>query len=484
MAAEIQCCWSRLKPRQTITLNRLVDSNDGVTMTSKTGFNMKKFTALLIIFLHTSQAEIPNEVKFEIDQRVKHELNASIAFGMLTEGETDVYVAGWQNRESKTPATTATVYEMGSISKTFTALLLAQQVTNEQVSLNDPVQRWWPQPFALQDDSGQPVTFKHLATHTSGLPRLPKNLAVFNQDPYAEYDRQQLLAGVKMTTIKAVGKDLAYSNFGFGLLGETLAAQAGQSFEHLVAEKLLQPLALQHTYQSLDAVPEALLATGYRGNKPATAWQFKALAGAGWLRTDIRDLLTYGSYILNPEAAKVNPQLTQALRLVTQAQHQGEVQVGLGWFIRNDIIWHNGATAGFNAILMISPETQTVVAGITNGTESIEDIALHLLKPERPMTDHGFPVAIETAALTAYTGTYARPENNQSMAIKLLDNRLFFAAEKQPKQAMTYIGNDTFKLGFIKARIQFQRDPAGQVNGLELTGWGEPQSYQLINQSP
>ena len=100
------------------------------------------------------------------------------------------------------------------------------------------------------------------------------------------------------------------------------------------------------------------------------------------------------------------------------------------------------------------------------------------------MTDHGFPVAIETAALTAYTGTYARPENNQSMAIKLLDNRLFFAAEKQPKQAMTYIGNDTFKLGFIKARIQFQRDPAGQVNGLELTGWGEPQSYQLINQSP
>ena len=83
---------------------------------------MKKFTALLIIFLHTSQAEIPNEVKFEIDQRVKHELNASIAFGMLTEGETDVYVAGWQNRESKTPATTATVYEMGSISKTFRCL--------------------------------------------------------------------------------------------------------------------------------------------------------------------------------------------------------------------------------------------------------------------------------------------------------------------------------------------------------------------------
>ena len=445
---------------------------------------MKKLTALLIILLNTGQAKIPNEVKFEIDQRVKHELNASIVFGVMTQGESDFYVAGWQNREAKTPATTATVYEIGSISKTFTALLLAQQVINEQVSLDDPVQRLWPQPFELQDASGQPVTLQHLATHTSGLPRLPDNLSVFSSDPYAQYDRDQLLAGVNMTAIKTAGKNLAYSNFGFGLLGETLAVQAGQSFEDLVAEKLLQPLSLQHTYQTLDAVPEALLATGYRGNKATTAWQFKALAGAGWLRADIRDLLAYGSHILNPELAKVDPKLTQALQLVTQPRHQGEVQVALSWFIRDGIIWHNGATAGFNAILMISPDSQTVVAGITNGTESIEDIALHLLKPERPMKDHGFPVAIETAALAAYTGTYTRQENNQSMTIKLIDNRLFFTAEKQPKQAMTYLGEDTFKMGLIKARIQFSRDESGQVNGLLLSGWGEPQRYQLDIQSP
>jgi CubicO group peptidase (beta-lactamase class C family) len=438
-----------------------------------------KISLLLLLFTSLAAlAEIPETVKLEVDQRIEHQLNPSIVVGVFENGQVEYYVKGLQNQALIQVATSQSVYEIGSITKTFTSLLLAQLIGEGKLQLDDPVQNFWPEPFKLVDSQQQPITFKQLATHTSGLPRLPNNLSPFAKDPYADYDRTQLLAAVKSGPASQSAIKYAYSNFAVGLLGESLAVIEQSTYNELITSKILQPLNLTQTYMTLDQVPESLLAQGYNGNSEASAWQFQALAGAGSIRSSIEDLLAYGVAHLEDSTHA----LKTAMQLATTVHYQqGPLKVGLGWHVTADgVLWHNGGTAGFRSIIMIDPVQQKVVAGITNSSNSVEDIAAHLMDPSQPMVDHEFPVAIESQQLDVFTGTFSHPANEQTIALIKQQDRLFFTAPKQPRQALTYIGDDTFKQITFKIKLKFNRDTNGQVTSLEFNGWGEPQTYQKI----
>ena len=254
---------------------------------------MKSAVLLLIFFCFNCFAQIPKPVINEIDLRVKHELNASIVVGVYENQQAHFYVAGWQNKAENKPATLDSVYEIGSISKTFTGLLLAIMAEKYEFQLDEAIHPHWPKPFQLVDQSQQAITFKHLATHTSGLPRLPANINLFSNDPYANYSRNDLISAVMSIDGLNTGS-YAYSNFGAGLLGESMAVLADDSYNNLIQQYILEPLSLSQTYMTIDEVPNNHLAQGYAGDSQTQAWNFQALAGAGSIRSSIKDLLAYG----------------------------------------------------------------------------------------------------------------------------------------------------------------------------------------------
>lgn len=436
---------------------------------------MKQLIGWMLLWSINVSAQIPDEVQQEVDLRVLHKHNPSIALAVYQDGQPSFYVKGWQNQQQQIPATIDTVYEIGSITKTFTGLLLAIMTEEKQTSLESTVEQYWEPPFKLKDAEEQPITLKQLSTHTSGLPRMPNNIAIFADDPYGTYDRKDLIEGIAAIQPGKAGSNYAYSNLAVGLLGETLANIGGLSYNELIQQKILNPLSLQATYLSWQDVPKDLLATGYMGNKPTHAWNFKALAGAGFLRSSITDLLAYGvAYIQQPESLKA------AMDSATTTQYQqSKLRVGLGWHINDDIIWHNGGTAGFRSILLINPKANKVVAAITNHNQhDVEDLAIHLMDSTKPMRKLDFPVDIDSSQITAFIGRYEQPDSDLQIDIKVINKKLYFTAPKQPKQAMIYLGDDRFKLKLIDVIIKFNRDGENKIDSLTLHGWGQPQTYQ------
>ena len=276
------------------------------------------------------------------------------------------------------------------------------------------------------------------------------------------------------------GSNYAYSNYGAGLLGESMAVIGQDSYNNLIDTHILKPLNLTQTYMTSAAVPANQLVQGYAGSSEANAWNFKALAGAGSIRSSIHDLLSYGAAYLNND----NNSLRKAMDLVTQTHHEsGGLKVGLGWhFTRSGVLWHNGATAGFSSMLMIDTNKQKVVAAITNtnNKHNVEDIVLHLMDSSRPMRKHDFPIEISEAELQKYLGHFERKENNQNIQISIQNGQLFFAAKERMEQSLVYIGDDQFNFKLIKVKLKFNKDENDHITGLVLNGWGEPQTYQKI----
>ncbi len=438
---------------------------------------MKRSSLILLFFTFVASAEIPTDVKTEINLRIEHDINPSIVVGLYENGQSHFYTQGLINKNQSQPADNNSVYEIGSITKTFTSLLLATLVNDKKIKLDDAIQSYWPTPFKLEDSEKQPITFKQLATHTSGLPRLPNNLLAFSPDPYANYDRSQLIKAVNSTKPKIAGSQYAYSNFAVGLLGETLSVIEDQSFNHLIEQVIIQPLELKHTYLQLNQVPTELLVQGYAGKKAALAWNFKALAAAGSMRSSISDLLAYGVAHVD-----LTNKLGQAMQLAMTPQYQkDDLSIGLGWHINNDIHWHNGGTAGFRSIIMIDTKNNRVAAGITNNNNNdVEDIVAHLMDQTKPMKKHDFPVTIPDAELFSFVGEFKHAGTEKIIHITHENEQLIFNTKGQKNQVLNFIGEDTFKFGIMKIKVKFNKDQNNNLISLSLMGWGKPQIYEKL----
>jgi serine-type D-Ala-D-Ala carboxypeptidase/endopeptidase len=193
-----------------------------------------------------------------------------------------------------------TVFEIGSITKVFTALLLADMVERGEMRLDDPIAKYLPGVTVPARD-GRPITLADLATHTSGLPRLPTNMPMRNPaDPYADYGAPLLYQFLSTHTLaRAPGEQWEYSNLGAGLLGHILSRHAGTSYEDLLRTRILQPLGMRDTAITLSGDQRRRLATGHSAALvPVPLWEFDALAGAGAIRSTAADLLTFAAACL------------------------------------------------------------------------------------------------------------------------------------------------------------------------------------------
>jgi CubicO group peptidase (beta-lactamase class C family) len=387
------------------------------------------------------------------------------------------FQAGAFSSDDPRPITPDTEFELGSVTKVFTALLLAESERLGKVSRQDPAAKY----LIPLDDPAQAslakITLLALSTHTAGLPRLPGNFGgdLALADPYARYDRAKLVQALRIAGPAAPeGRAMAYSNFGAAVLGEALASAWGTTYADALTAHVLSPLGMRATTLGLAGVPPpAGLAPGHAAGKQVPNWTFQAFAAAGALRSSARDMAIFLEACLGPAGRP----LAAAFDATLQAQFPGgEVggHVGLGWMLADDraptVAWHNGATAGSHAFVAFSREQGMGVAILANVQKPSEALGFELLgvKPPQPkLPPWPREVTLPGEVLREYVGSYPIAPVFV-LAVTEEGGALFVQATGQPRAPIFASARDEFFLKVVNAQISFQRDGSDHVTGLIL----------------
>ena len=270
-------------------------------------------------------------------------------------------------------------YEIGSITKTFTGTLLAEMSLRGEVAFSDPVRRYLPNGVVVPREEDREITLEDLATHSSGLPRVPPNMLEGSNpsDPYAHIDEARLYEELAVTTLDfPIGSRCAYSNFGFGLLGHALARAAGRPLSELMRERITAPLAMDRTAFTPQGDD---LAQGFAGKAPGVRWTGEMFSGAGCgYESTIDDMLTFGEANADPDSTPIAAAINEAHR--ERIGMDELTSVGLGWVrIRlkdsSIALFHNGGTGSFRSSLVCHQATKTVVVALCNAADAMLDAA-------------------------------------------------------------------------------------------------------------
>ena len=285
--------------------------------------------------------------------------HAGVTIGVVSHGERTIFTYGTAKPDS--------VFEIGSITKTFTGLILAQMVEQKSVQFNEPVRNLLP-PGTVAKPSGPEITLLDLSDQHSGLPRMPDNFSPADRaNPYADYDNRLLYAYVaKHGVALPPNAPFEYSNLGVGLLGAALANRAKLSYNDLLALQITSPLHMTDTAVTLTPSMRARFIQGYdAAHNPAHAWDLDALAGAGGIRSTAADMLTYLEAQLHPDKLPATATTTPQGKTLPAALYASQTiradvpgsSIALNWFHTEttDSYWHNGGTGGYSSYTLFSP---------------------------------------------------------------------------------------------------------------------------------
>ncbi|MBB6131389.1 serine hydrolase domain-containing protein [Mucilaginibacter lappiensis] len=307
-----------------------------------------------------------------------------LSVGVLKDGKITTYNYGETTKDNKQLPTLHTIYEIGSITKTFTATLLAYYVNEGKVKLTDPVIKYLPDSVAKNPEL-KLITLESLSNHTSGLARIPDNLeanATDELNPYKDYTKQQLFTYLKTCKLNSQpGERYDYSNLGVGLLGTILSKVSGETFEQMVADIICRPLVMSSTTQRLSPARLSNFATVYNitGNE-TPAWNFDVLASCGALHSSVNDLLVYAEANMNPAADK----LGKAFELTHQITFSKDAKMGLAWHIiivdGVEYYFHNGGTYGSSSFLAFNAQKNLAVVILSNSAESTDALGVKMLQ--------------------------------------------------------------------------------------------------------
>jgi D-alanyl-D-alanine-carboxypeptidase/D-alanyl-D-alanine-endopeptidase len=313
-----------------------------------------------------------------------------LVIGCLRGGQQRVVGYGRLRVDAQDTPDGGTIFEIGSVTKVFTGLLLADLAEQGMVGLDDPLASYLPAAARVPSFEGRQITLGDLASHAGGLPRDPKGtLGRWLRDrrnPNAGLSVEELYAGLGRTRLRRrPGVRVKYSNLGAGLLGDALARAAGQPYEELVRERICVPLGMRDTVIAPTGEQIARLAIGYtRRRRPAPPLELPALVGAGALRSTATDLLGFLEANLEPARTPLAAQIERTQRPRPRAARR--VEVGLGWLIARPpgaagpVLWHNGGTSGFRSFVGAARETHTAVVVLSNTARSVDRLGLRLLK--------------------------------------------------------------------------------------------------------
>jgi len=381
-----------------------------------------------------------------------------------------------------------TVFEIGSISKVFTSLLLADMVNRKEVTFDDPAARYLPENVRMPERSGKSITLLDLSTHRSGLPPVPGNLKPKEAaNPYAGYSVADLYQFLSSYTLpRDPGSEFEYSNLGAGILGHLLANRAGTDYESLIRSRITQPLRMPDTSIMLSSSMEQRMATGHNALlAPVANWDLPTLAGAGALRSSANDMLTLLEAFLGYRESPLAPAMN-AMFEIRRPVGKTKFEIGLAWHIFGESAWHSGGTGGFRSFAGYDPKARTGVVVLSNAStpSGVDDLGAHIWNPKVPLADPEPPkqrteIQVDPKLLDNYTGRYQLAPN-RSLEISRDGDRLFaqgFGAQAigGPKFEMFAESEKNFFVKATGSQITFEIGPEGRATSLIMhRAGGEP----------
>ena len=358
--------------------------------------------------------------------------------------------------------------------------------------MDDPVETYLPDGVNVPARNGIEITLEDLATHFSGLPTNPET--IFENDstnPFFPFDDQDLYDYLNNHTLaRRSGQSFEYSNLGMGLLGHALALGQNQSFESLIKDRLFKPLNMNETTITWDESKNDQRAVGYSGVVERPFFKMESLESAGSVLSTVNDLLTFAEHQMDLKDSPLNQAFKQAHKKRVNIGSPG-TDLGLGWFILSNvpspILMHDGATLGHNSFIGIDIANKTAVVVLANARvnaySGVQNIGIHLLVPQAPLSSIRRPVDLETEHLQSIYGTYQN-EDDSTVNIGLEHDHLTVEFSEDPGTHYTFYPLSSRRFMFYEATIEasatflFDEDD----KPIELT-WrqsGQSTSYQRV----
>lgn len=316
---------------------------------------------------------------------LQDERNSGISIGIIKDGQTQMYHYGEKDKHTQALPDDQTIYEIGSVTKTFTGILLAHTVNTKKIRLDDDIRKYLPGEYPNLQFHHQPVQVGHLSNHTSRLPRVPEDLdrqAGYDADnPYKHYTREMMLHYLNTVHIDTVpGVIPEYSNYGTALLGIILESVHNVSLDRLLEQVITAPLGMPHTKFTLSEKERKQAATGYgEDGEEAHYWDFNGMEAAGGLKSTLPDMLRYLEANMkesNTDIALSHQQTTGS----SAGQSAGLNWIRSIWNQGSSLIWHNGATYGFSSFIGFDKQARTGIVVLSNSGNSVDNTSISILK--------------------------------------------------------------------------------------------------------
>ncbi|MHB8272356.1 MAG: serine hydrolase [Bradyrhizobium sp.] len=420
---------------------------------------------------------LPERVAQAARDRIAAGLHQTLVFGVV-DGDNSEVVAFGTLDDGKAPDGD-TVYEIGSITKTFTATLLAQAVLSGRVTLDTPVAQLLPD-FSIPSRGGVQITLGLLGSQHSGLPREPSNFLPKDfGNPYADYDVTKLkafLAGYQLPRDPGAGYE--YSNLGFGLLGTALAQSEHTTWSALAEMQILKPLGMTMSGTAFSDAMRAKRAAGHdnMGNA-AKNWDFDVFAGTGAMRSTANDMLRYLKANMGIDPSPLNAAMKLAQSPLSEAFKTN--RVGLAWMTsRTGIMWHNGETGGYRSFIGFTADRRHGVVILSNTAMDLDDLGFGTLNPRVPLSPAYTAIVLPRASLDEYVGTYRLSDKILLKVFRVTDG-LFAQVAGQGTIPIFPSAPNEFFARAVRASASFTRDVNGAVNGLVLHQNGDHAAAKL-----
>jgi CubicO group peptidase (beta-lactamase class C family) len=337
-----------------------------------------------ILTSNTIESKLDSIVDDIVRPFIKNSVNSGISIGIIQDGKTAFYHYGETKKETTNLPNNNTIYEIGSISKTFTGYLLAQAIADKKVNLDDDIRKFLSQKYTNLEFEGSPILIKHLINHTSTLPRLPEDLdkqANYDeQNPYANYSKEMISSYLKNFTMKSKpGINQEYSNFGVALLGILLENVYKKPYNVLLQTYLTRPFKMKNTVEKLSKFQTINFATGYNDKGFETKhWDLANFVAAGGIKSTIEDMTIY----LQQNIDETNPNIKLSHEITFENE---KVKAGYAWVIQqtksgDTLIWHNGGTYGFTSFCGFIKEKKYGIVVLNNSGLSVDSVAISILK--------------------------------------------------------------------------------------------------------
>lgn len=445
---------------------------------------------LFLMMTAVSAGALNPETQTWIDERVSqgHWTGLSVAVLELDDaGEASVQYShfGRLALDSDSPPDERTLYEIGSITKAFTGIALACAEGKGWLELDDPMSQHLPVNARIRDPSVAAITLRQLATHTSGLPRLPGNLVPSDPlDPYRDYDQAALLSYLAAwAPSQGLDKGYEYSNLGAGLLGYLIGRAGNADYQSALDRCVLNPLELTDTTLTPTEEQRQRLADPHMNGAKVKNWSRDILEGAGSLYSTPEDMAQFAKWILNPPEGDAGVAIRASIEPQVKVNQIGGA-MGLGWHLRNTdtgdqpAIWHNGGTGGYASAMMVDPNIGRAVIVLANSTESVTPLAAMILEDKAP-PELDPKLELSGEQLRDFLGWFELFDGFR-IHVTSKGNQLLARATGQSALPLYPMGNDRFTYRDVEAEVSFHRDQSGKVISLILYQNGQRSAGRRI----